>query len=397
MKKNLSLLAVLLMSSTLIAGCSQVPTSEPTAEPTAQPTVQPTTQPTEEQTQQPTEVPTEQPTEVPTEQPSANPSSTLEYDFDKEVEIEIYTTLSSSSGYGLFFDDALKMFEAQYNNKIKVTHTRVGGYDDVRDQLKTELGTGQGPNLAYCYPDHVALYNKARAVQTLDKFIYNTQTDENGNLLFGLSDQQVDDFIDAYWEEGRAYGDGKMYTLPLYKSTEVLYYNADVFAEHNLEVPTHWFKDDAGLSPETSLEYVCEVLKTAYPKDYPLGYDSESNWFITMCEQYGSPYTSATGDHFLFNNPTNKEFVTKFKSWFDKGYFTTQNIYGGYTSGLFCNTTDSTAARSFMLHPSTLLCGLVRIKSEPPSATKSSSASHSAFVYWGAFLSSCCVTTTLYL
>ena len=235
-----------------------------------------------------------------------------------------------------------------YDNKIKVTHTRVGGYDDVRDQLKTELGTGQGPNLAYCYPDHVALYNKARAVQTLDKFIYNTQADEQGNLLFGLTDQQVDAFIDAYWNEGKSYGDGSMYTLPLYKSTEVLYYNVDVFKEHNLEVPTHWFKDDAGLTPETSLEYVCEVLKTAYPKDYPLGYDSEANWFITMCEQYGSPYTSATGDHFLFNNDVNKEFVTKFKSWYDKGYFTTQNIYGGYTSGLFCNTTDTTAARSFM-------------------------------------------------
>lgn len=337
MKKNLSLLAVLLMSSTLMVGCQQTPTEQPSEQPSEQPTseVAPTDQPTSEV--------------APTvDEPTAPVLPEIEYDFDKEVNIEIYTTLSSTAEYGLYFDDALKMFEEKYGNKIKVTHTRVGGYDDVRDQLKTELGTGQGPNLAYCYPDHVALYNKARAVQTLDKFINNTQVDDQGNLLFGLTEQQVDDFIDAYYEEGRSYGDGNMYTLPLYKSTEVLYYNVDVFKQHNLEVPTHWFKDDAGLDPNLSLEHVCEVLKAAYPSDYPLGYDSEANWFITMCEQYGSPYTSATGDHFLFNNDKNKEFVTRFKEWFDKGYFTTQNIYGGYTSGLFCNTTDTTAARSFM-------------------------------------------------
>ena len=67
-----------------------------------------------------------------------------------------------------------------------------------------------------------------------------------------------------------------------------------------------------------------------------------------MCEQLNSPYTSATGNHFLFNNDTNKEFVTKFADMFSRGLLTTQNIYGGYTSGLFCNTTDTTANNSFM-------------------------------------------------
>jgi multiple sugar transport system substrate-binding protein len=54
-----------------------------------------------------------------------------------------------------------------------------------------------------------------------------------------------------------------------------------------------------------------------------------------MCEQYGSPYTSATGDHFLFNNDQNKSFVKMFREWHKKGYVTTQEIYGAYTSGLF--------------------------------------------------------------
>jgi multiple sugar transport system substrate-binding protein len=56
-----------------------------------------------------------------------------------------------------------------------------------------------------------------------------------------------------------------------------------------------------------------------------------------MCEQYGSAYTSNGEDKFLYNNKTNREFVAMFRDWFDKGYFTTQEIYKAYTSTLFKN------------------------------------------------------------
>ena len=64
-----------------------------------------------------------------------------------------------------------------------------------------------------------------------------------------------------------------------------------------------------------------------------------------MCEQYGSDYTSATGDHYLFNNETNRGFVKMFNEWFQKGYLTTQTLYGAYTSGLF---TSLEGTRSYM-------------------------------------------------
>jgi multiple sugar transport system substrate-binding protein len=121
-----------------------------------------------------------------------------------------------------------------------------------------------------------------------------------------------------------------MYTLPMSKSTEVLYYNKTFFEANGLTVPTTW----------DELEAVCAKIKEIDPNSIPLGYDSEANWFITMTEQYGSPYTSATGDHFLFNNDTNKEFVKRFREWYKKGYLTTQEIYGSYTSGLFVSTDE---------------------------------------------------------
>ena len=93
------------------------------------------------------------------------------------------------------------------------------------------------------------------------------------------------------------------------------------------------------------MEQVCAKIKELDPDSIPLGYDSESNWFITMCEQYQSPYTSASGEHYLFNNETNREFVKKFNEWYNKGYLTTQKLYGAYTSGLF---TSTNGVRSYM-------------------------------------------------
>ena len=222
----------------------------------------------------------------------------------------------------------IEEFEELFPN-IHVIHEQVGSYDDVRDTISTELTVGAQPNIAYCYPDHVALYNVAMAVTVLDDYI-----DYEGSYTFadgvtidniGLTQAQKDDFIKGYYEEGRQFGDGKMYTLPLSKSTEVLYYNKTFFQKEGLSVPTTW----------EEMEAVCAVIKEKYPDSTPLGYDSEANWFITMCEQLNTPYTSATGEHFLYDNAENREFVRWFRDWFVKGYVTTQDILGGYTSDIF--------------------------------------------------------------
>ena len=248
-----------------------------------------------------------------------------------EVEIVFYHTMGAALREVL--DKYIAKFNEMYPN-ITIKHSQVGGYDDVRDQIKTELTVGSQPNIAYCYPDHVALYNMSKKVVTLDDLIASTikVTDAQGNeTILGLTDEQKADFIEGYYNEGKGYGDDLMYTLPLSKSTEVLYYNKTFFDKHGLTVPTTW----------AEMEETCKKIKAIDPASIPLGYDSESNWFITMCEQYGSDYTSATGDHFLFDNAENKEFVKMFREWYQKGYVTTQNIYGAYTSGLFTSTEDT--------------------------------------------------------
>ena len=244
---------------------------------------------------------------------------------DGKIHITFYHTMGAN------LREVLEKYIVEFNKlypDIVIEHKQVGGYDDVRDQIRTEINSQDQPNIAYCYPDHVALYNIAKAVQTLDEYIASTEvvTRADGSTeILGLTQAQIDNFIDGYYNEGKAYGDGKMYTLPMSKSTEVLYYNKDFFTKHNIPVPTTW----------TEMATVCETIKGIDKDSRPLGYDSEANWFITMCEQYGSPYTSATGDHFLFDNETNRTFVATFRDWYQKGWLNTQELSGGYTSALF--------------------------------------------------------------
>ena len=226
----------------------------------------------------------------------------------------------------------IEEFNKLYPN-ITIEHSSMGDYDGVRDQIKTQVTAGEQPNIAYCYPDHVALYNVAKKVVPLDNFIASTieVTDALGNTtVLGLTDAQKADFIEGYYKEGTAFDTlGTMYTLPMSKSTEALYYNKTFFEENGLTVPTTW----------EEMEQVCAAIKAIDPNCVPLGYDSESNWFITMCEQYQSPYTSLEeGNHFLFDNETNRGFVKMFREWYQKGYITTEAIYGSYTSGLFTAT-----------------------------------------------------------
>ena len=255
-----------------------------------------------------------------------------------EVTITFYHTMGSN------LSDVLNLYITEFNKlypNIHIATEQVGGYDDVRDQIKTELTVGNQPNIAYCYPDHVALYNIAKAVVTLDDLIASdieiTRADGSKDIL-GLTDAQVADFIEGYYNEGKQFGDGLMYTLPMSKSTEVLYYNKTFFEANGLEVPKTWDEMEALCARILEIDETC----------IPLGYDSEANWFITMTEQYGNPYTSASGEEkFLFDNAANKEFVKRFRDWYQKGYVTTQEIYQAYTSGLFVQT-DPSKTNSYM-------------------------------------------------
>lgn len=269
---------------------------------------------------------------------------------DEGVVITFYHTMSATTLQPTL-DKYLKKFQQIYPG-IKVKATQEGGYDDVRDKVVSELQTGKGPNIAYCYADHVAQYNRALRVVNLNDYINSTESVPAGkfgnaeDMPIGLTTQQVDDFITGYYAEGSKYSIEGMYSLPFSKSTEVLYYNKTVFDLNNFAAPTSWWCNEEGhaVNPvddcatcQGTMALLCKKLKEWDTNCNPLGYDSDANFFITMCEQLGLPYTNpAKGEeHYLFNTEAHQNFVKILNAWFNKGWLQTQKTYSSYTSNLF--------------------------------------------------------------
>lgn len=233
--------------------------------------------------------------------------------------------------------NAIAAFEAKYPG-WKIDHRQPGGYDEVKEKIISDFQGGVQPDLAYCYPDHVAQYLQTGKVIDMTKFINSTDTVElaDGTLAtVGYSAEELADFVPGYYNEGYAVNFGgyanygftanSMLTLPFVKSTELLYYNKSALEELGLPVATTW----------DQLWAQCEAIVKKFPSATPLGYDSEANWFITMCQQNGWGYTSAEGNNYRFNNENTIAWLAEIRDYYDMGYLTTQKDYGAYTSGLF--------------------------------------------------------------
>ena len=231
--------------------------------------------------------------------------------------------------------NAIASFEKKYPG-WKVEHRQPGGYDELKDKVIQDFQGTTQPDLAYCYPDHVAQYLQTGKVVDMKNFINSTEVYAGTGEVIGYSAEEIADFIPGYYNEGLAtnfggyatygYAEDSMLTLPFVKSTELLYYNKTAL-------------DSLGLQPATTWDELwaqCAKIMKKYPAATPLGYDSEANWFITMCEQNGWGYTTAEGtNNYLFNNENTQAWLTELQGYYDLGYLTTQEDYGGYTSALF--------------------------------------------------------------
>ena len=227
--------------------------------------------------------------------------------------------------------NAIAAFEAKYPG-WKVEHVQPGGYDETKDKIVSDFQAASQPDLAYCYPDHVAQYLKTGKVVDLNKFINDPE--------IGFSAEEIADFVPGYYNEGYAenfanyasYGlEAKsMITLPFVKSTELMYVNKTALDALDLPIATTW----------DELWAQCETIVSRYPTATPLGYDSEANWFITMCKQNGWGYTSASEPHYLFKNAEAQAWLEELSAYYNEGYITTQEDYGAYTSALFTKGVD---------------------------------------------------------
>lgn len=253
-------------------------------------------------------------------------------DSDK-VEVIFWHTMGKSNQDLL--QSMIKSFNKVYPNIEIKESAATGSYEDLQNTILKNVSTGGIPTMAFCYPDHVAEYLASGGtgiVQDVSSFIDDSEIgftkeegshkDEDGKEVYGK-----DDYVKTFWDEGSNYTKEGVYSVPFAKSTEALFYNKDIFDANGWSVPQTW----------DQMWSLCREIKAAYPDFTPLGYDSDSNLFISMCQQMNIPYTSATGNHYLFDNDKAKAMMSDLKSKYDEGLFITKGSNGNntYTSTKF--------------------------------------------------------------
>lgn len=156
------------------------------------------------------------------------------------------------------------------NENITVTLQNQSQYSDLQQKLiATSASPSDLPTLTQAYPGHV--YNMAQdgLVQDLKAYI--------DNEAIGMSDYE--DIVEEFREGAKI--DGVTYGMPFNKSTEVIFYNKDVFDELNLEVPTN-------------LAELKEVAKTIADQTDMVGagFDSLNNFYVTYLFNEGITFNA---------------------------------------------------------------------------------------------------------
>lgn len=269
-------------------------------------------------------------------------------------------TVTFWTTYGKNNDDPLKRIAASFHNdypNITVDMSYQGDYKGIADKLSKAITTGTQPTMAICYPDNAADYLNAGAIEdllpyTVDPtigFLEANAATEGSHTKDGATLYGADDYVSAFWNEGKTLQKSGLYCVPFSKSTEALYYNKEMFEQNGWSVPTTW----------SEMWTLCRTIKEVYPGTaekpfYPLGYDSDSNFFITLCQQKGIPYTSSTGDHYLFNNDQAKAMVNELYGYYQEGLFRTKNTLPNqantsnyFVDGQMAMTIGSTGGTSY--------------------------------------------------
>lgn len=297
------------------------------------------------------------------------------------------TTIDFWTGFGSDFADilenVLKTFEDETG--IIVNHESKGGYDGLQQAITLSAGTNSYPNVALAYPDHMVGYVNNNIILRLDSFF-----EDDGDDTFNPEDFYPDYMKENYEVEyNRETGEPYLMGVPFNKSTEVMIYNKTFFEwaktisgfEDRIFVPSTW---DEVVSVSTAIN---ELMEDYYGKfighdgkgyetrdelfaagqtpmlDFdvitydtfrPFSYDSQANWFITLCRQWGGEFTEVDQEtmqgYLAFDSDEVKEGLQFMQNAYNDHLLAIPTTFGeaGYSSNPFkflrCVMTVSSSA-----------------------------------------------------
>ncbi len=156
--------------------------------------------------------------EQPAEESAEQPAGESQAGSAEPVKIVYWRALTGPPG------DIQDELAARFNesqDQVEVEVQFQGTYEEILQKLQAAMIAGQTPDLVQLDSPFVALFAKDGALRPLDEFASDPEV--------GID---LEDFVPGFLADG--YYQGKLYSLPFMRSTPLLYYNADMFAEAGL-------------------------------------------------------------------------------------------------------------------------------------------------------------------
>lgn len=230
------------------------------------------------------------------------------------IELTMYFPVNVGGAVAKAIDDMTARFNEE-NPDVHVSAVYTGNYDDTVTAIQTALqgGSDTKPDLFVSLATQRFTMDYTGMAMKLDDLIAN---DPEGQAF-------IDDFIDGFMLDSYVEG-GSIISIPFQRSTEVLFYNKDAFAEVGL---------DPEAPPTTWQEMVDYAVKLTNENRYGVGIalnSGSAQWTFTgfslqNCTN-GVGLMNPNGKEVYFNTPENVEAL---QLWLDL-----QNVYKCMAPGI---------------------------------------------------------------
>ena len=248
------------------------------------------------------------------------------------------------------YKKAIEDFQALYPN-ITVTLKQYTNYDDIYNDVITNLATDTTPNVCITYPDHIATYMQSdEAVVALDELFVDKKFGLGGSEV-RFDSPTVDQIIPQFLQE--CIVTGHYYAIPFMRSTEACYINKDMVEALGFTLPEVltwdcvWEVSEAAMAKNEDGTYRINGQKVMIP----FIYKSTDNMMIQMLKQLDAPYSTESGDVQIFHDTT-KQLLYEIASHVQTRAFSTFKIssYPGnfLNAGQCIFAIDSTAGATWM-------------------------------------------------
>ena len=278
-----------------------------------------------------------------------------EFDTSREYEISFWAKNDSNITQKNIYQRAINSFMELYPN-IKVTMKSYTNYQDIYNDVITNIQTNTTPNVCISYPDHVATYLTGNnVVVPLDDLIDDYNYGLGGNKILFDSPTR-DELVQEFLDECKL--NNATYLVPFMRSSEACYINKTIIDALALE-----YGSEYALPEKLTWDYLWKVCKLEMeikdPKKtmIPFIYKSTDNMMIQMLRQLSDDeslngnYSTENGDVLIFNDTTKEilDYIDELAVVRGMSTFSISSYPGNYLNvGNCIFAIDSTAGATWM-------------------------------------------------